>query len=361
MVIAGARPNFMKIAPLLREFKKHSRIIPIVVHTGQHHDPLMSDTFFKSLGIPSPHYSFRGVTASAAAFIGNTIVELDRLYAKEQPDLVLVPGDVNSTLAGALSAHKAGIPVGHVEAGLRSSDRTMPEEINRILVDQISDLLFVSEKSGVDNLSREGINENKVHFVGNVMIDNLIEQLPTIKTLATLPGLTGDFALITLHRPANVDNKNNLRAIINTIKTLTKERSASFVWPMHPRTKLRLEEFGYYEGLKKIKKLIITPPLGYHELIKIMSGSLFILTDSGGIQEEAAFLKIPTITLRNSTERPSTIDCGANTLVDPAALSYLPAAIEHILRRGRGRIVRPELWDGKTSKRITNIILKKFS
>jgi UDP-N-acetylglucosamine 2-epimerase (non-hydrolysing) len=359
--IVGARPNFMKVAPLHRAFKAFKNIESKIVHTGQHFDKKMSDVFFEQLEMPKPDY-FLGIGGGThTQSTANTMLEFEKIIAIEKPDLVLVVGDVNATLACALVAVKEHIPVVHVEAGLRSGDRKMPEEINRILTDTISDLLFVTEQSGLDNLKNEGVSEDKVFFVGNVMIDSLQFYLKKSQALDTAQSLglkKDDFLVMTMHRPANVDTKDGLESILNIIEKVSKHLKV--VFPIHPRTKNNLTKFNLDAKLDQIKNIIITEPQGYLEFLNLMGNAKLIITDSGGIQEETTFLKIPCLTFRDSTERPSTIEYGTNQLLaDLNPESVYSKFVEIIEGKTKeGRI--PPLWDGNTAERIATILSAKF-
>jgi UDP-N-acetylglucosamine 2-epimerase (non-hydrolysing) len=331
-----------------------------LVHTGQHYDPDMNRQFFQELAIPDPDINLEVGSASHAVQTATIMRRFEPVLDSEQPAAVLVVGDVNSTLACALVAAKKGVPVIHVEAGLRSYDRTMPEEINRVLTDQISDVLFITERSARNNLLREGISEAGIHFVGNVMIDTLRQNLkhvvPAAQTLSQ-HGVPADwaqkgFAALTIHRPSNVDDPGTLHALLGAIREVS--RRIPVVIPMHPRTRAKIEQHGLRSVLDA-KSLAILPPLGYLEMLGLMQAARLILTDSGGIQEETTALGIPCITLRENTERPITEEEGTNTVVggDPARIL---AVAEEILRTGgkAGRI--PELWDGRASERITAVL-----
>jgi UDP-N-acetylglucosamine 2-epimerase (non-hydrolysing) len=361
LCVVGARPNFMKIAPVIRSMRGAASPLPVrLVHTGQHYDPDMNRQFFQELAIPDPDINLEVGSASHAVQTATIMRRFEPVLDSEQPAAVLVVGDVNSTLACALVAAKKGVPVIHVEAGLRSYDRTMPEEINRVLTDQISDVLFITERSARNNLLREGISEAGIHFVGNVMIDTLRQNLkhvvPAAQTLSQ-HGVPADwaqkgFAALTIHRPSNVDDPGTLHALLGAIREVS--RRIPVVIPMHPRTRAKIEQHGLRSVLDA-KSLAILPPLGYLEMLGLMQAARLILTDSGGIQEETTALGIPCITLRENTERPITEEEGTNTVVggDPARIL---AVAEEILRTGgkAGRI--PELWDGRASERITAVL-----
>jgi UDP-N-acetylglucosamine 2-epimerase (non-hydrolysing) len=355
ITVVGARPNFMKVAPLHKVFKKYKKSINhLICHTGQHYDTNMSDIFFKQLGLPSADY-FLGVgSGSHAEQTGRIMIAFEKLLLDAKPDLVVVVGDVNSTIACALTAQKLHIKVAHVEAGLRSFDRNMPEEINRILTDSISDYLFVTEKSGLQNLKTEGISKKKVFFVGNCMIDSLVSILKLSRQSGIVPKIgvkENEFILVTMHRPSNVDSKQNLKRLVKLLNTLSVHRK--IVFPIHPRTRKNLEKFGLLKNLKK--KVILTDPIGYIDFIGLLEKAEVILTDSGGIQEESTYLGVQCVTLRNSTERPSTVDVGTNQLVGED-FAKAEKTIIRILNgyKKSGKI--PELWDGKAAERICRII-----
>lgn len=351
--VVGARPNFIKIAPLLNEMKKYSQIKSVLVHTGQHYDFKMSGIFFKDLNIPRPDYNLGIGSGSHAEQTGKVMIALEKVCLKEKPDLIIVLGDVNSTLAAGLTASKLYIPVAHIEAGLRSFDRKMPEEINRVLIDQISDLLFVSDPSGVSNLVREGVSHKKIFYVGNIMIDSLKTSKPKIaesKILSTLNLQKKKYAVLTLHRPSNVDNKKTFEKIINILNKV--QEKTKIIWLLHPRTKQRIKEFAFN---KKISKLDTIKPLGYIDTLCLISNSCLVMTDSGGIQEETTILKIPCLTLRENTERPVTIEQGTNILVGTNKNKILRQIKKILIGKGKkGR--QPKYWDGKTSQRIMKII-----
>lgn len=354
--VVGARPNFMKIGPLHRAYRQFGDINSVIVHTGQHYDERMSDVFFRQLELPEPDIYLGVGSGSHAAQTARIMISFEGALMEHKPDLVLVVGDVNSTVACSLVAAKCHIPVAHVEAGLRSGDRKMPEEINRIVTDSISDHLFVTEQSGLDNLRREGVPEDKIHFVGNVMIDSLVhfrEKAAESSILRELAVQPKQYTLVTMHRPANVDNPDSLRKVIETLERLTALQSV--VMPMHPRTRIRLETFGYMDRFRAIPNLVVTEPLGYLEFLKLMDNAALLVTDSGGIQEETTYLKVPCLTLRESTERPITMDLGTNELMDlnPDAIA---ARVTAILSGDRKAGEIPPLWDGATATRIAGIL-----
>jgi len=362
LFVAGARPNFMKIAPVLRELE-HSHgnsVVPILVHTGQHYDEAMSGVFFKSLGIRQPEYNLGVGSESHANQTSKIMVGFEDVCLKVKPDMVVVFGDVNSTIAAALVAKKMCIPLCHVEAGLRSGDRTMPEEINRLATDSITDLFFVTEESGLSNLMREGQNPDHVHFVGHVMIDNLFYQLAKLndaqmpsELIALKTKKSPDYACMTLHRPSNVDSMPVLQNIVIALEKISKQ--IPIIFPCHPRTQKNLKRFGLFERLSSCVSIL--DPLGYNEFLYLWKDAKFVLTDSGGLQEESTALRIPCLTLRDNTERPITAKIGSNTLVghDYEKLLF---CVEQILNKTYKRGEIPRLWDGRASVRICEIITR---
>jgi len=354
--IVGARPNFMKIAPLIEEAKKCKTIKSVLVHTGQHYDFEMSQVFFKELNIPKPDYNL-GVGSGSHAWQTAKIMEkLEPIILKEKPDLVIVVGDVNSTLAGALTAAKLHVPIAHIEAGLRSFDISMPEEINRRLTDQISNYLFVTEPSGVKNLLNEGISKKKIYFVGNVMIDTLKKSKAKnekSKILKRLGLERKKYAVLTLHRPSNVDKKATLLNLFSVFKEI--QNQIKIIYPIHPRTKKQIKKFNLKNYLKQMNNFFLISPLSYIDMIKLVKESKFLMTDSGGLQEESTFLRIPCLTLRENTERPITIEKGTNTLCGNEKKIILQAVNKILAGKGeKGQI--PKLWDGKASQRIIRIL-----
>ena len=349
--VVGTRPNFVKIASLVKEFSKHPDITNILVHTGQHYDEKMSDSFFRELEIPEPDINLGIGSGSHAEQTGRIMIEFEKVLLNEKPDLVLVVGDVNSTLACALTSVKLGIKVAHIEAGLRSFDREMPEEINRILTDQVSDYLFTTEKDAEKNLLNEGIAKSKIFFVGNLMIDTLLIHKERASNLKKPD--SNDYAILTLHRPSNVDDKETLSNILEIIREIQSQ--IKIIWPMHPRTRNNLEGFNLKEKLKEMKNVSISDPLTYLEFMNAVMNSKFVLTDSGGIQEETTVLNIPCITLRDNTERPVTIEQGTNYLAGSNKNSILEI-IQKVLN-GKAKQYRGiESWDGKAAGRIVSAI-----
>ncbi len=365
LCIVGARPNFMKIAPLMRAFAAMpGRVDAQLVHTGQHYDEAMKDAFFRQLQIPEPDIDLEVGSGTHAQQTAEIMRRFEPVVDELSPDVVLVVGDVNSTIACALVAAKKGIAVVHVEAGLRSWDRQMPEEINRVLTDQISDLLFTTESDAADNLQREGIDADRIHFVGNVMIDTLLANreraVPAETTLQGISGFDGDsehFGLITLHRPSNVDDPIVLRRLIKTLAELSS--NLPLVFPIHPRTQARIEEAGLSEVLAE-SRIALTAPLGYLDLLGLMARARLVLTDSGGLQEETTALGVPCITLRENTERPVTVEQGTNTIVGTDA-DKIRSVFKDTLNTGgkSGRV--PELWDGHAAQRIAEILVNWVS
>lgn len=358
--VVGARPNYMKVAPLHRALKQYKNTIQhLICHTGQHYDYQMYQAFFEDLELPLPDF-FLGVgQGTHAEQTGKVLIEFEKVCIEVEPDIVLVVGDVNSTVAATLAAKKLGIMTGHIEAGLRSFDPTMPEEINRIVTDSISDFLFVTEKSGVDNLINEGHSPEQIFFVGNTMIDSLIYALPKIERtniLKTLNLQPNNYALMTLHRPSNVDYPDQLSEIISIVEYICYNQNLPLVFPIHPRTRKNIELFGLEERINSIHNLIVTEPQGYLNFLALLKSSKFVLTDSGGIQEETTFLKIPCITMRTTTERPITQLIGTNMLIPPNKES-VTKAVNDILHNPRNDTAIPPLWDGKASERIAQILV----
>ncbi|MCG8603738.1 UDP-N-acetylglucosamine 2-epimerase (non-hydrolyzing) [bacterium] len=358
MNVVGARPNFMKIAPLVKEMKKHD-IDVFLAHTGQHYDNTMSKLFFDDLALPQPDIYLGVGSANHGAQTGRIMIEFESVLLQEKPDIVIVVGDVNSTIACGLVAVKQGIKLAHVEAGLRSFDRSMPEEINRLLTDQIADFLFVTEKSAEKNLLREGIDKNKIHFVGNVMIDTLLSHLEKARSSRIIGDLDlrlDNYATLTLHRPTNVDSREQFLQILNALSEIQKE--TPIVFPVHPRSRDRLNEFGFEDRLKNMPKLLVTEPLGYLDFLRLLAESRFVLTDSGGIQEETTVLGVPCLTLRSNTERPVTVAQGTNLVIGSSAERIVEESRKILsgnVKKGR----RPHLWDGKAAERIVKILLER--
>jgi UDP-N-acetylglucosamine 2-epimerase (non-hydrolysing) len=358
MMIAGARPNFMKIAPISRALARHPEVRPLLVHTGQHYDEKMSDLFFRQLGLPEPDINLEVGSASHAMQTAALMMRFEPVVMEHKPDAVLVVGDVNSTIACGLVAVKLGVPLIHVEAGLRSGDRRMPEEINRLLTDAISDLLFCTEQAGVDNLAREGVNSAKVHFVGNVMIDTLLQNQARFaeSTILDELGLAPErFAVLTLHRPSNVDDAEVFGGLLDALDVVQAEQPVIF--PVHPRTRARLHDFGFDARIAGMQQLRLIDPVGYFDFQRLVSTARVVLTDSGGIQEETTVLGVPCLTLRENTERPVTVSHGSNRVVGMQPADIIAAYRE--VMAGPARIQRiPPLWDGKAAERIVEVLLR---
>lgn len=357
--VVGARPNFMKVAPLDKAFRQHTdKIEHLICHTGQHYDEKMSKVFFDELELPKPHFYLGVGSGSHAEQTARVMVEFEKVLIKEKPDLIVVVGDVNSTIACTLTASKLDIPAAHVEAGLRSFDRKMPEEINRLLTDAISDYLFVTEQSGLDNLKNEGVTDSKVFFTGNVMIDSLIHYLPKADKSDALNcyGLTKEqYVLVTLHRPSNVDSKDYLKELIHLLNATAEKRK--LIFPIHPRTRNNMTKFGLDGSLSK--DVILTDPIGYIDFLSLTKNAELIITDSGGIQEESTYLGVQCITVRNNTERPSTVELGTNQLIGTDLEKVEKAAID-VLSGNKKKGTVPPLWDGHAAERITQIIAGKI-
>jgi UDP-N-acetylglucosamine 2-epimerase (non-hydrolysing) len=353
ILVVGTRPNFIKIAPILAEMDKYpGKFRPILVHTGQHYDANMSGIFFENLNIRKPDICLNVGSSSHAEQTGKIMMRFAKVLLQEKPDMVLVVGDVNSTLACALCAAKMSIPVVHVEAGLRSFDMSMPEEINRRLTDHLSEILFVTEPAGIENLLNEGISKNRMHLVGDVLIDVLIQQKKQIrksKVLEKLQLKKREYAVLTLHRPSNVDNSTILQCLFETFYEVLKE--TTIIFPAHPRVRRVLKEL----NVQKHKHLKIIEPLGYFDFLALEAQSKFILTDSGGVQVEAAFLKVPCLILRENTERQTTLTQGTNVLCGSDKQKILKA-VGRVMCNGANDYLVPNLWDGRAAGRIVNIL-----
>ena len=348
-LIAGARPNFMKIAPLFHALGKESWCDPLIVHTGQHYDANMSGTFFRDLALPEPDYNLDVGSGSHAEQTAAVMTAYEKLALSKRPDWVVVVGDVNSTMAVAITAKKLCLPVAHLESGLRSFDRTMPEEINRLVTDSISDLLWTPSADADENLLREGIPGARIERVGNIMIDSLEMLRPQIEAarrkhadIAAKP-----YGIMTLHRPANVDDRHVLASAVETIRGIASK--LTIVFPIHPRTRERLNQFGLLDRLSEPANVRLLPPLSYVDFMSLVFGARVVVTDSGGVQEETSYLGIPCVTLRPNTERPVTITHGTNRL---ASIGNLPQALDAAIGAGSARAHPPELWDGRTAARV---------
>jgi UDP-N-acetylglucosamine 2-epimerase (non-hydrolysing) len=344
--VVGARPNFVKAAPVLRAIRKRG-LRQTLVHTGQHYDRNMSDVFFTQLEIPEPDVNLGVGSGTHASQTAEIMRSFEPVVLESKPDMVLVYGDVNSTVAAALVCSKLLIPVGHVEAGLRSFDRTMPEEINRIVTDRLADILFTPSEDGDANLLHEGVPKERIHLVGNVMIDSLIQLLPAARKLPK-NGFPDRFALVTLHRPSNVDDVDSLRAILDSLTNVSKE--LSIIFPVHPRTRQRIAEFGI-----DTQNLKLLNPIPYIEFLSLQSRATVVITDSGGIQEETTYLGVPCLTLRRNTERPVTVTVGTNILVGDDR-ERLAAEMGKIMEGKQKKGIRPPLWDGYAGDRIADIL-----
>ena len=358
VIVAGARPNFMKIAPIIRAMGKSGRFDIILVHTGQHYDENMSKIFFDDLNIPKPDLNLEVGSGSHASQTAEIMKRFEKVLIDHTPDMVIVVGDVNSTIACSLTASKMGIKVAHVEAGLRSYNWGMPEEINRVLTDRLSDLLLTSCSDARENLLKEGIDDDRIHFVGNVMIDSLLANAELAERSTVLEDLCispANYAVLTLHRPSNVDSRENLEQIMTILEDAQKR--IPIIYPAHPRTKKQFERFEMIERIGSMEGLKIIDPLGYLDFLKLVKHSIFVMTDSGGIQEETTVLGVPCLTMREDTERPVTVTEGTNTIVGLDA-GLIVSEIEKILRGdyGKGRI--PDLWDGKAAERIVHVLRK---
>ena len=358
--VVGARPNFMKIGPLMAEYAKHKHVEAIIVHTGQHYDRKMSDLFFRQLRIPEPDINLEVGSASHAIQTAEIMKRFERVVLEYKPDAVLVVGDVNSTIACGLVAVKLGIKLAHVEAGLRSFDRSMPEEINRILTDTISDLLFCTEQSGVDNLLREGIPEEKIFLVGNVMIDTLLKNKVKADDSNILNQLNlngNDFAVVTLHRPSNVDDVIISSRILDSLKVIQNDMPVIF--PVHPRTRGNLYSMSLGNRIDAMAGLRLLDPMGYLDFLKLMSSAKIVLTDSGGIQEETTILKVPCLTLRKNTERPITVEVGSNRVVGTETGKIIEA-YKQVRDAGLRESQIPPFWDGRAAERILRILMDRI-
>ena len=352
LCVVGARPNYMKMGPLLRAFRARPDLpAAVLVHTGQHYDALMNDRLFEDLGLPRPDINLEAGSGTHAVQTAEVMRRFEPVMDQYLPSCVVVVGDVNSTLACALVAVKKGVPVAHVEAGLRSFDRAMPEEINRVLTDQISELLYTTERSAHKNLAREGIADARMHFAGNVMIDSLhshkARAVPAARTLPA-PMAGGRYGVVTLHRPSNVDEPHALAESLDILRAVSE--ILPLACALHPRTVTRVESFGLSDKLRSAR-LAVLPPQGYLEMLGLMAQATLVLTDSGGIQEETTALAVPCLTMRENTERPITVEQGTNTLVgrERARICHL---VEDILETGGKRGRTPELWDGRAAERI---------
>ena len=355
-ILVGTRPNFIKITQFKKEAEKVNLDL-VLIHTGQHYDFKMAGSFFEQLDI-EPDYFLDIEPGNPALQMGQIIIALSNLLLDLKPEYLVVPGDVNSTLAGAIVANKLNIPLAHLESGLRSSDERMPEEINRILTDKITNLFFVTEQSGMDNLRAEKVTDNKLHFVGNTMIDTLVafdDQIKKSNILQELGLIQDDFILVTIHRPSNVDDTDSLKFVISLLKKIAE--SSKVVFPIHPRTVQHLKQENLYSQLEENPNIVQTEPLDYFAFQNLILNSKLVLTDSGGIQEETTFRKVPCLTLRENTERPITISMGSNRLV-PFDIDQI---LEHIANVDQFDCDIPPLWDGKSTQRIVTILKEEIT
>lgn len=360
LCVVGTRPNFVKLVAIYNEMRKRKNFDPIIVHTGQHYDKNMSDNFFHDFDIPKPAYNLEVAGGTHTYQIGQIMLMFEPVIDEISPDLVIVVGDVNSTLAASLVTVKCNIPLAHVEAGLRSGDRSMPEELNRIVVDQLADFLFVTEQSGVENLRKEGIRDEKIYFVGNVMIDTLLyhrEKAEKSNFLKRFNVEKNKYALVTLHRPSNSDDPKVLKEILSALVEISSE--VKIVFPIHPRTKKRIEDFELNKLIENDSNFLIIEPLGYLDFLNAMKNARAVISDSGGIQEETTILNVPCLTIRNNTERPVTIQYGTNILVGTKRKNIL-RNFRSLPTNKKKSTVTPPLWDGKAAQRIIDIIEEKF-
>lgn len=375
VIVAGARPNLMKVAPLIDAIKKHKTISYYLVYTGQHYHRLLSEVFWRDLGLPKPHIDLKVGSASHAAQTAKIMLAFEKVCLRLKPDIVVVVGDVNSTLACALVAAKLNIKIAHIESGLRSFDKTMPEEINRTLTDHISDFLFATEQSALKNLKKEGISNESIYYVGNVMIDTLLK-LKQHSLKSDIHKRLGidvarfKYALLTLHRPSNVDDKTTFKKLLAALVEIAED--ITIIFPVHPRTEKMLRRFGLhgYLSLHNLKSVVnihknkinCIDPLSYIDFIKLLSCAKFVLTDSGGIQEEATILGVPCLTLRDNTERPVTVEQGTNILVGSNVKKIMHESRRILAKKRRIKKVNPiKLWDGKAADRIVNVLIRKES
>lgn len=355
--VVGARPNYMKVAPMMRALGNYAgKFEQILIHTGQHYNFTMSQIFFQDLNLPGPDFYLKAGSGTHAGQTARVMLAFEPVIQDIEPDLVVVVGDVNSTLACALVCAKLRVSIAHVEAGLRSFDHTMPEEINRLLTDKVANLLFTPSRNADENLLREGIPQERIYFVGNVMIDSLIENI-TLAQQRDTPSALGlqdrSYVLVTLHRPTNVDQRKGLEGLLRALVKVAKSTAVVFV--MHPRTRKRIDEFRLEKYVAGSANFFPLEPQGYLDFLALLNAASVVLTDSGGIQEETTYLGIPCLTLRPNTERPITVECGTNTLVENTE-EKIVAAVEVVLNRSGGEHTIPELWDGRTAARIAKVL-----
>lgn len=360
LTVVGARPNFIKVAPLQQALLQQSVIESKIVHTGQHSDAQLSDIFFHQLDIPQPDYHLNACAGTPTQQTADILLKFEQVLLTEQPDWVLVVGDVTSTVACALGASQINIPVAHVEAGLRSGDRRMPEERNRIQVDAVADLFFVTEQTGVDNLRREGVPDSKIHFVGNVLIDSLVnyrQRANALNKVGAMGMKPGEYIVMTMHRPSNVDTKTGLERMLRIVRNTAC--CTTVLFSLHPRTKANLLKNGLLTELRRIPNVRLLEPQGYLEFLNLLEQATAVITDSGGIQEETTYLKVPCLTFRDSTERPVTVELGTNQLLPDLNPAIVQQRLSDILegRAKTGQI--PPLWDGQAASRIAEILSRQ--
>jgi UDP-N-acetylglucosamine 2-epimerase (non-hydrolysing) len=361
LLIAGTRPNFIKLAPVYHRIKSEdSGIQPLICHTGQHFDFNMSDIFWQNLELPSPDFQLNIKGNGVVDTIGKTILGINEIISQQHFELVIVFGDVNATAAGAITGAQSRIPVMHVEAGLRSYDRDMPEEINRVITDHISDWLMVSESSGVKNLKLEGIADNKVHLVGNIMIECLLRTRKHWETIQLNTEIQSFYdskpVVATFHRPENVDNPESLKLILGILQNFSGDHRV--VFPVHPRTRMRLEQNKWLDKIQSDPNILVTEPLSYFEFLKLVSNASLVITDSGGVQEETSFLNIPCVTFRKNTERPVTVELGTNLMMDIRDSDFRSRIDAHISGLNKRKLSAIPLWDDQVSDRIVTHIKK---
>lgn len=359
-LIVGARPNYMKAAPLMRQLQQRpARFTPLLIHTGQHYDEKLSALFFDQLGLPEPDLNLGVGSGTHGAQTGRLMTELERAFEQIRPDMVVVFGDVNSTMAAALVAAKVPIPVVHVEAGLRSFDPAMPEEVNRIVTDRLSQLLFVSDPAGLVNLRREGANADDMYYVGNIMIDSLVAHRAASERSDILSQLglsAGGYGVLTMHRPSNVDDSAHLESLLWAVHEAS--RNIPMVFPCHPRTRNEIARLGARREDDQ-SRLRLVEPLGYLDFLQLQANARFVITDSGGVQEETTWLGVPCLTIRHSTERPVTVEVGTNRLIGPNPAAIVSSVAE-ILSGSIKTGIRPLYWDGRTAERIVAVLLERL-
>ena len=356
LVCVGTRPNFIKVTQFEKAFKAYPHIQYVLLHTGQHYDEKMNDIFFKELSIKKPDITFRLEPGSQISVISQIMVQFEKALLDIKPDLVMVPGDVNSSFACAFVANRMQIPIAHIESGLRSFDMSMPEEVNRLLIDDISDIHFVTESGGIDNLLKEGKLKDTIHMVGNTMIDSLVAFDTNIEasTISEKLQLRSPYFLLTFHRPSNVDDISNLKRIIELLEKLSIH--GDIVFPIHPRTISNMKKYELYDKITNVKGVKICDPLGYMDFLHLLKYATVVVTDSGGIQEETTFLGVPCLTIRPNTERPVTVDLGTNLLLETFNTNEIENTVKQIMRGTYKKGQVPPLWDGKSSDRIASVV-----